>query len=195
MSKSTTFLNYIAFLTLYITSFVFIYKKNTEFIGFYLLFIVNAACTLYNMFYFSEMSNALNLITRTITLSVTLSGILHTIALLFIIIMLSKMKVKYQNTFGTPIKLPPIYKQRLDDFKYYIVITFVLCIALLFSFVNFFDALNINFVEEMKTISDILRNKFAMLALIIAFIPIVLSTNQVSTANSFSILTRQDLIN
>jgi hypothetical protein len=147
------------------------------------------------MFYFSEQPTVLNLITRTITLSVTVSGILHTIALLFIIIMLSKMKVKYQNTFGTPIKLPPIYKQRLDDFKYYSVMTFVLCIALLFSFVNYFDSLNINFVEEMRTISDILRNKFAMFALIVAFIPIIVSSIQVSTANSFSILTRQDLIN
>jgi hypothetical protein len=193
MSKSATFLNYTAFLLLYNASFAFIYIKNTEIIGFYLLFIVNTACVLYNVSYFAGL-DMLNLLPRTIMLSLIISGFLHTIAFVFIIMMLGNMKVKYANTFGTPINLPPNYKRKFDDFKMYSLITFVICFFLLSSFMTYFDVLNINFKYEVKTISNIMDNKYSLILLLLSVSPIVISCLQVSTANSFSKLTRQDLI-
>jgi hypothetical protein len=108
--------------------------------------------------------------------------------------MLGNMKVKYSNTFGTPINLPPNYKRKFDDFKMYSLITFMLCLIMLFSFMIYFDAININFKYEMKTVANIMENKFSLLLLLLSVSPIVISCLQVYTANSFSKLTRQDLI-
>ena len=193
MNKSTVLLNYLAFFILYITSFVFIYTKNTEIIGYYVLFIVNTACTIYNISYFS-MVDALNLIPRSILISVILSGMLHTIAFVFIIMMINTMKVKYENTFGTPINLPPIYKSKLDIFKGLILTTFFICFILLVVFMYYFDSINFIFNDQIKTFGDILRNKFSVGLLILSLASIIISAIQVNTANSFSILTRQNLM-
>jgi len=193
MNKSTVLLNYLAFFILYITSFVFIYTKNTEIIGYYVLFIVNTACTIYNISYFS-MVDALNLIPRSILISVILSGMLHTIAFVFIIMMINSMKVKYENTFGTPINLPPIYKSKLDIFKGLILTTFFICFILLVVFMYYFDSINFIFNDQIKTFGDILRNKFSVGLLILSLASIIISAIQVNTANSFSILTRQNLM-
>ena len=193
MNKSTVLLNYLAFFILYITSFIFIYTKNTEIIGYYVLFIANTACTIYNISYFS-MVDALNLIPRSILISVIVSGILHTIAFVFIIMMINSMKVKYENTFGTPINLPPIYKSKLDIFKGLILTTFFICFILLVVFMYYFDSINFIFNDQIKTFGDILRNKFSVGLLILSLASIIISAIQVNTANSFSILTRQNLM-
>jgi hypothetical protein len=144
MSKSVTFLNYTAFLILYITSFIVIYIKNTEIIGFYLLFIVNTACTLYNLYYFSNLVTA-ELIPTMISLSLFISGVFHTVCFVFIIMMISDMRVKYSNTYGTPINIPPEYKSKFELFKRLTATTFSLCAILLLILLNGYDSINISF--------------------------------------------------
>jgi len=194
MSKSTTFLNYSVLLLLYITAFIILYVKNTEIIGFYFLFIVVSASTIYNISYFNGLPIDLNLIPKMISISIIISGMLHIVALIFIIMMISNMRLKYSDTYGTPIKLPPIYKDRLDEFKTVIVTVFCVCAFLLITFMVSFDSINIVFSEKMVRFSDIMQNGFPLSILIISFYPIVISGYQVSTANSFSILNRQQLM-
>jgi len=104
------------------------------------------------------------------------------------------MKVKYENTFGTPINLPPIYKSKLDIFKGLILTTFFICFILLVVFMYYFDSINFIFNDQIKTFGDILRNKFSVGLLILSLASIIISAIQVNTANSFSILTRQNLM-
>jgi hypothetical protein len=193
MNKGVVFLNYTAFLVLYIASFVFFYIKNTEIVGFYLLFVVNTACLLFSVAYFGSLID-LKFISRIVSSSIILSGLLHSIALIFILIMISNMKVKYENTFGTPINLPPMYKNKLEEFKQRSVITFLLCSILVLVFMIYFDNINIIFKDEMIYINDIVRNKYQLLILLFSFLPVIVSYFQLQTAHSFSSLTRQNLM-
>jgi len=193
MNKGVVFLNYTAFLVLYIASFVFFNIKNTEIVGFYLLFVVNTACLLFSVAYFGSLID-LKFISRIVSSSIILSGLLHSVALIFILIMINNMKAKYENTFGTPINLPPIYKSKLEEFKQRSIITFLLCSMLVFIFMIYFDKINIVFKDEMIYINDIVRNKYQLLLLLISFLPVTVSYFQLQTANSFSILTRQNLM-
>lgn len=104
------------------------------------------------------------------------------------------MKVKYENTFGTPINLPPNYKNKLDIFKGLTLTTFSICLILLLTFMYYFDSINFIFNDQVKTFGDILRNKFPVGLLILSLTSIIISFVQVNTANSFSILTRQNLM-
>jgi len=194
MSKSTTFLNYSVLLLLYITAFIVFNVKNTEIIGFYFLFIVVSASTIYNISYFSGLQVDLNFIPKMISISIIISGLLHIVALIFVIMMISNMRLKYSDTFGTTVKLPPIYKNRLDEFKAIIITVFSVCTLLLLVFMVCFDSINIVFSEKMARISDIMQNWFPLSILIISIYPIIVSIYQVSTANSFSILNRQQLM-
>lgn len=192
MNTTASILNYVLFLILYITCFTFFYIKNTEIIGFYLLFIVNTACILNNFYYFGNFE--LNLIPKAIMLSLIISGTLHTVSLIFIIIMISNLRVKYQNTFGTPINLPPIYKNRLEEFKGLMVFTFGICSLLLIIFMFYLDSINFVFNDQVKTIGGMINNKFSIILLGLTTIPVIISCIQLKSANSFSIIARQKLI-
>jgi hypothetical protein len=108
--------------------------------------------------------------------------------------MISNMKVKYENTFGTPINLPPNYKDKFDYFKQLTILTFIICALLLLIFMVYFNSINIVFKDEMVFISYIIRNKFQFFSLLMSFAPVIISLFQLKTANSFSSLTRQDLM-
>jgi hypothetical protein len=132
--KSTTILNYLAFTILYIALFAFLYNKNTEIVAFWLLLIVNTSFVLYNTNVFSGMGT-LDSIQKMSWLSILISGSLTSIALVFVAMMIGNMKIKYENTFGTPINLPPEYKEKLELFKKLVISIFCLCfitLALLF---------------------------------------------------------------
>jgi len=194
MSKGATFLNYTAFLILYITSFIIIYVKNTEIIGFYFLFIVNTACTLYNLIYFSGLSNIMEAIPTTIAASLFISGVFHTVCFIFVIMMISDMRVKYTNTYGTPISLPPEYAVRFELFKQLTITTFSLCALLLIILLNAFDYLNISFAN-LGSIKNIIIYYFPQVfILILSLIPIIISSIQLMRANEFSKLSRKHLM-
>ena len=190
---SATFLNYIAFFILYFAAFIIIYIKNTEIIGFYYLFIINVACTIYSISYFTSVEG-LDLVPYAIGFSLIISGIFHTVCLLFIVMMISNLKVKYSDTYGTPINLPPIYKDKLEMFKRLMIATFSVCGLLLIMYGTQFNAINIDFAQQMKTIGNIMYNPYPVAVLIIVCAPLIMSSINVSIANNFSVITRQDLM-
>jgi hypothetical protein len=193
MARSTTFLNYIAFLILFVTAFIIIYVKNTEIIGYYFFFIINAAFTLYNISYFTS-TDGLDLVPYTIGFSLIFTGLSHTVSLIFIVMMISNLRVKYSDTYGTPINLPPIYKDQLELFKRLMIASFSLCGLLLIMYGVRFADINIPFAQQMRTIGGIIANPFPVIVLIITCAPMIMSLINVSIANGFSILTRQQLM-
>lgn len=193
MARSTTFLNYIAFLILFVTAFIIIYVKNTEIIGYYFFFIINAAFTLYNISYFTS-TDGLDLVPYAIGFSLIFTGLSHTVSLIFIVMMISNLRVKYSDTYGTPINLPPIYKDQLELFKRLMIASFSLCGLLLIIYGVRFADINIPFAQQMRTIGGIMANPFPVIVLIITCAPMIMSLINVSIANGFSILTRQQLM-
>ena len=193
MPKSTTFLNYMAFLSLYIMGFIIIYIKNTEIIGFYYLLVVNTACVLYNISYFTGVEEML-LIPQTISFSITISTIFHTICLIFVIMMISAMRVKYSDTYGTPINLPPKYQEQLDLFKKLMISTFSICGLILLFFAIYYQKININIDSYMANSINVLTNPFPVIVLLISCAPLILSSINVSITNDFSRITRKDLM-
>jgi len=186
--KSTTILNYIAFAILYIALFVFMFNKNTEIIAFWLLLIINSAFVLYLVNEFTSLGTLDN-ISRLSWLSILISGSLHSVAFIFIAMMIGNMKVKYENTFGTPINLPPEYKEKLELFKQLIISTFCLCFLILVIVNTEISNINTTYISSEK----ILFFTKAMLVLL-SLSSISISSTQVWIANSFSILTRQELM-
>jgi hypothetical protein len=192
VSKSTTFLNYITFLILYVAAFITIRIKNTEIIGFYLLLIVNAAFTLFNIAYFTGI-DGMQFAPITIGFSIILSGLFHTISLIFIVMMISSLRVKYSDTYGTPINIPPIYKEKLEMFKRLTIATFSICGAMLFIYAMYYDKINVN-IGEIRSIGNIIYNPLPIITLLMACAPIILSSINISIADDFTILTRQPLM-
>jgi len=191
--SSTTFLNYTAFFILYLAGFITLYIKNTEIISFFYIFIVNTACTLYTISYFTSLEG-LELVPFMIGFSLIISGIFHMVCLTFIVMMIGNLKVKYSDTYGTPINLPPIYQTKLEMFKRLMIATFSVCGLLLVLFGTQWNAININFTEQMRTIGNIMYNPYPIVVMIILCAPLIMSSINVSIANNFSMITRQDLM-
>jgi hypothetical protein len=190
---SAVFLNYFAFAILFIAGFIIVYIKNTEIIGFYHLFVVNIACTLYTVSYFTSV-DGMEMIPFMIAFSLFISGVFHTVCLIFIVMMISNLKVKYSDTYGTPINLPAIYKDHLEMFKRLMISTFSVCGVLLIIYGAQYDLININFTQQMKSIGNIMYNPYPFAVLIMLCAPLIMSSINVSIANNFSAITRQDLM-
>ena len=191
------FLNYFAFLILYITGFVFIYQKYSEIIGLALLFIVNAAFMMFiaaDLFAFTESySYFIPLIG---SFAVLVGCLFHFISLIFIMMMLGNMKTKYENAKGTPLILPKRYADKLELFKRLMISVFSLCaIILTVMFLNT-KAINVSFIDEIKYIDlDSLSENFYSILILLASLSVIgISSYQIKEADSFAKLSRQDLI-
>jgi hypothetical protein len=190
---SAVFLNYLSFAILFIAGFIIVYIKNTEIIGFYYLFVINIACTLYGVSYFTSV-DGMELVPFMIAFSLFVSGVFHIVCLIFIVMMISNLKIKYSDTYGTPINIPPIYKGRIDMFKRLMISTFSVCGVLLIIYGAQYDAININFTETMKSVGNIIAKPYPFVVIIMTCAPLILSSINVSIANDFSVLTRQTLM-
>jgi len=136
----------------------------------------------------------LELVPFMIGFSLIISGIFHMVCLTFIVMMIGNLKVKYSDTYGTPINLPPIYQTKLEMFKRLMIATFSVCGLLLVLFGTQWNAININFTEQMRTIGNIMYNPYPIVVMIILCAPLIMSSINVSIANNFSMITRQDLM-
>jgi len=196
MSKSITLLNYIAFLILFILSFIFIFQKNASILGFVLLFITNAAFMVYisgelipfidEVTYFGTIFSIVAIIS---------SSILHFVSLIFILMLLYNLHVKYTVNNGLPINIPEPYKTQLYHFNILMITTFSICFLLFFIVKFRMERLNVNFYELLKRGSILLYYRYSLLlfSIILSIIAIVISSLQVKTASEFSKLSRQQV--
>lgn len=133
MDKETiTYINYFAFFILYIISFYYTYDSYTEIIGLILLFITNTSFLLYITTRLIPIIQTANLFLNTLNFSIIFGLVCFFVSLLFILISILHLQQKSSNTKGTPIILPQNEKNKLNNFKYYMIITFIIGISLLF---------------------------------------------------------------
>jgi hypothetical protein len=197
MSKSIVLLNYIAFFILFITSFIFIFQKNASILGYVLLFITNTAFMVYvtgelipnidiDVTYFGIVFS---------TVAIISSSILHFVSLIFILMMIYNLHVKYTKANGLPLNIPEPYKTQLYNFNILMITTFFICVLLFFIVKFRYDKLDVNFYELLKRGSILLYYKYSLLlfSVILSIIVIVISSIQVSKANNFSKLSRQQV--
>jgi len=166
MSSANTTLNYVGFFTLYIICFVFMYKKMAGVIALGSLTVIHTASTL---FVGSEISNKLmsgssdgvpnNAMTTFSLIAILIASGMHVVALILIMIVITTLQKRYNETVGTPINFPPEYQKDFDQFKLNSIITFgIICILLyVISFkprlINEFSAIPIIlFVSAMSII-------------------------------------------
>jgi hypothetical protein len=197
MSKSITLLNYTALFVLFITSFVFIFQKNASILGYVLLFITNIAFMVYvtgelianidiNSSYFGILFS---------TIAVISSSILHFVCLIFIIMMISNLHVKFTVKNGLPINIPEPYKSELYNFNILMITTFCICSLLLYIIKFKSDKLDINFYELLKRGSILLYYRYSLLliSIVLSILTIVISVLQIIRTNKFSKLSRQQV--
>ena len=191
------FFDYIAFLTLYIGCFVFIFKKFTEIIGFGLLFVVNAAFMIFIISKFLILTDD-SFIPLFAKFAIFVGIVFHFISLLFVLMMINNLNKKYITAQGTPIRLPPIYDDKLYDFKTKMISCFSLGVVLIsmVSFGYLYEKINGNVKLSVPNFSfqAISSNIYSIITVISSVSFLGLSINQIVTANDFSKLTRQELI-
>ena len=198
LSKSMPLLNYVAFFILFITSFVFVFQKNAGILGYALLFITNTVCMIYvigellpNIV---DMSDSY-FVPILAVIAVISSSILHFVSLIFVLMMIYKLHVKYSVTDGVPINIPPPYNLQLYNFNVLMVTTFCLCAVLILIIKFRPEKMNINLYEFIRRMNLImvLRNPIFIITLALSVSAIVISGIQVQTADKFAKLSRQQL--
>ena len=192
MARSTTFLNFTAFLILYIIGFIVINVRNTEIIGYYFIFILNVLFTLYGVSHFFTTAGV-NVIPAAIAFTVIASAILNMVSFLFIVMMASSMRSKYADHYGENMKLPLEYQDKLDLFKKLAVTAFSFCALLTIIFIGAYEQINIDF-SNVKSIGNAMYYSGQLSVLPICVVPLVISCIEVVIANDFLKLTRKQLI-
>lgn len=192
MARSTTFLNFTAFLILYIIGFIVINVRNTEIIGYYFIFILNVLFTLYGVSHFFTTAGV-NVIPAAIAFTVIASTILNMVSFLFIVMMASSMRSKYADYYGENMKLPLEYQDKLDLFKKLAVTAFSFCALLTIIFIGAYEKINIDF-SNVKSIGNAMYYSGQLSVLPICVVPLVISCIEVVIANDFLKLTRKQLI-
>jgi len=136
--SSTKTLSYVSFFILYVICFVYMFREMSGIIALGALTIVHTAFT---MFAGNEISSKLlnmsvdgpnTIITTIALLSIFVSSAMNVSALVLIMLLLTSLQKKYNETVGTPVVLPPEYQEEFDSFKTTFIATFVLGCALLY---------------------------------------------------------------
>jgi len=198
MSNIFSFLNYITLFILYGVCLYFVFQDFTEIVGFYIIFIIHTATTIFigkeilNLFgiYSFNLANIMTI------LSILISTIFNFASFILILLMINNYQSKFDSTRGTPIRLPDKYRNELNSFKRNLLIIFIFSSLVLITLfykdeitvpiTRIFDSFNINNI--LKTIPTLIT--IALSSSIIG-----LSTNQIYLANDLSNLRQKILLN
>jgi hypothetical protein len=196
MAKSLGLLNYLAFFILYIICFVFIYKKNTEYIGFTILLVINIASMLYSsnqlMYIFQGSKYFVDMIA---IFSVIIGLVFHTVLIIFILMVANNLNIKYTKKYGTPFILPEKYKKKLELIKRLMISSFCLGTVILFIILNYNDELKFNLLEIItKNDVNIIFEKYILFFTFAASLALMgISSYQIYAGDEFSKLSRQQM--
>lgn len=181
-------LNYIAIAILYVVSIYFAYQPYTEIIGFYLLFVVNAAF----MLFFAGQAETLISSVFTLpfySLQIGIAGsliglALHFVSFIFIIMMITTLQAKYSKAKGTPLQLSRKYQGMMNTFKANMLYTFVMIFIVLLIVLN---------TERISKTSPSVQAVFGGSAVLLSAVVGGLSSWNVVISNEFSKLQYRDL--
>ena len=196
MGKSILFLNYLAFFILFITGFVFIFQANASILGYAIVFVTNTIFMLYMATVIvPDISSKDYFVAIIARCAVMVTSILHFTSLIFILMMIYKLHVKFSRAEGLPINIPEPHKTNLYNFNVSMISTFCLCTLILIIVLLNSDKLDVNMYELLKNLNFFLfyKNFTMFLTLALSITTIVISSLQVKTANSLAVLSRQQL--
>ena len=147
---TTAGLNYVAFFTLYVICFAYLFRKMSGVVALGTLTIVHSAFTL---FLGGEMSSAANALTNTqmtifAIISILLTCGMNTAALIIIMLMVTTLQKKYNANIGTPIELPAEEQGYFDAFKSYGLAIFIITGILLWMITAKYPVFNVNVADR-----------------------------------------------
>lgn len=202
MATSIPVLNYFAFFTLFIIGFVFIYQKFSEIIGFYLLIIVNIA------FFFFVLNDLMKILETSLhfvpmiaIFAAVVGSVFHTVLLIFILMVVTNLKGKFEQKKGAPMELPKKYADKMETVKRLMITSFCLGFIILYNLFYYKPPLEQNFSMLMtyfsfKSLSDntLVKHSGLFLTLAASLVLMGISSKQVFDGNEFSKLSRQQLM-
>jgi len=120
----------------------------------------------------------------------------HTVVLIFILMVINNMQVKYTKKYGTPLNLPNKYKNKMELIKRLMIASFCLGSVILYILFYYNHDLNHNFTTIMRyfNIIDLIKYKTLFFTLSASFALIGISSYQVYIGNTFTQLSRQQLM-
>jgi hypothetical protein len=127
--------------------------------------------------------------------AVMITTIFHFVSLIFILMMIYQLHVKYSAAEGLPINIPEPYKSQLYKFNVLMITTFCICTLLLVIIFFRSHKLDVNLYELLKRMNLFLfsRNLVLLFTLALSITTVVISSLQVQIANGFAKLSRQQL--
>jgi hypothetical protein len=196
MESYITPLNYSIFVILYVTSFVYLYKKYSEIIGLGVLTVIQIAFTL---FFGKELSQiiidhpggnyVLNFASMITLYGSFISMALLTIALILTTITIFDIQEKYNNTKGTPVILSNKYQELFDSIKTNTVILFALTAISLLSYYLYKSNINVPILTILRnnfSFSTIINNLPAIFNIGLSLSSLIISSYQVKYAIDFT---------
>ena len=196
MESYITPLNYSIFVILYVTSFVYLYKKYSEIIGLGVLTVIQIAFTL---FFGKELSQiiidhpggnyVLNFASMITLYGSFISMALLTIALILTTITIFDIQKKYNNTKGTPVILSNKYQELFDSIKTNTVILFALTAISLLSYYLYKSTVNVPILTILRnhfSFSTIINNLPAIFNIGLSLSSLIISSYQVKYAVDFT---------
>ena len=197
MTESIGILNYLAFFILYLICFVFIYKKNTEYIGFTVLLVINIAIMLYTTSQLMDIFQRSKFLVEMIaSFSIIVGIVFHIVVIIFILIVANNLNSKNIKKYGTPFILPEKYKKKLELIKRLMISSFCLGSVILFVIFNYNEYLKQNFLLIITKLqfATVFNSKTLFLTLAASLALIGISAYQIYEGDSFSKLSRQQLM-
>jgi hypothetical protein len=197
------FMNYFAFIALYIVCFYFIFQPYSEIISIYILFVIHTAFTAFigidiSNIFLNENTKSLQLgvITIISLLSLLICNTFHFVSLILIILMTYNLQKKLDISSGTPIKLPNKYKYQFNKFLYNCITVFVTSIIILLMLFFKFELINVHLkpLFDNSTYDNFKKRIPSILILGLSIITIVISTKQIYIANNLSKLNNRYLL-
>lgn len=196
LGKSILLLNYLAFFILFITGFVFIFQLNTSILGYAIVFITNTIFMLYMATVIvPDISNKNYFVGIIARCAVMVTSILHFTCLIFILMLIYKLHVKFSRAEGLPLNIPEPHKTTLYNFNVLMITTFCLCTLILLNVFLNSSKLDVNMYELLKNLNFFIfyKNLTLFLTFALSVSTIVISSLQVQKANSLAVLSRQQL--
>ena len=189
MQFSIDYFYNLCFLIMYIVSIVFIYKKFSEIIAFFILFITHTTFIIYiGRYLYNFITNGYYFITMLASFSIIIALIFNFISIIFIIQLIMSLRNKFTIQRETPIKLSKKYQNKMDEFKIILVITFVSVFILLSILSYGIRYIDINFYELIENINMtvIFKNMPVFVTLLISMGVLGLSGYQMFLGNELS---------
>ena len=196
MDNIYTYLNYGSFTCFYILSLLYVFRKYTEIIGFFMLTIVHAAFMVFSgkglllslQDYFTNKdglgSDRVNG-GMALLIGLLLSGMtLQLVSLIFIILMLITLRSKFIETNGSPITLSKRYQRYLDAYKDRLIPIFLITFTIVMSIIFFPDNMNKSLSNIFAEFMDGDRIGFNII-MGLSIILVVLSSQEVYYSNQF----------